>query len=112
MVKQAQSVKKGKDFSYDGNWDVVLSTGEKTQIFYDRASQTWYENKADAGPHTSHYSKVFGWTKQEILSRLEERSAAAAAAAAARPIRSASEVNRELQRQGKQERLVQGRGYC
>lgn len=64
------AVEKGKDFQFDGNYDVKFSNGKRTQIFYDKASQNWYENKQTKQLYTSHYSDIFGNSKQELLDKL------------------------------------------
>lgn len=69
-VNGVATVKKGSDFQFDGNWDVTFSNGTKTRIFYDRASQNWYEDKRTTKPHTSHYSDIWAWSKTEILEKL------------------------------------------
>lgn len=65
-------IKKGADFAMDGNYDVTLSNGKTTKIFFDKASSNWYEDKPSKEPHTSHYSKIFGFSKQEILQKLDD----------------------------------------
>ena len=71
------SIKKGKTFSEDGTYDVTLPNGKKTGIFYDGASQTWYENVPTKEAHTSHYSDLWGHSKEELIDKLKAREAGA-----------------------------------
>lgn len=68
------SIAKGKNFTSDGNYDIILSNGKKTKIFYDKGSQIWYEDKPTTKQHTSHYSDNWGFSKEELIAKLEAGS--------------------------------------
>ncbi len=67
--------KKSKDFANDGIHHITTDDGQQFEVFFDRASGNWYENKPTTRLHTSHYSDLFGFSKGELIDRLRARAA-------------------------------------
>lgn len=69
------TVKKGKDFSNDGNWEVTLSNGKTVKIFRDPESKWWYVDnveEASRNPSTGK-PRTTASSKNEMIQKVNER---------------------------------------
>jgi hypothetical protein len=70
---------KGKDFDFDGEYDVVSNGVKIGKIYYDRSLKAWqnaefYRGSARAGTVKWIYGDILGDTKQEAIDELVKRS--------------------------------------
>lgn len=66
-------VRKDPDFAMNGIHHVTLEDGTQARVFYDRASQTWYEDLPTTQKHTSHYSDLTGNSRDELIAKIRQR---------------------------------------
>jgi len=75
--KDAKAIK-GKDFDFDGEYDVVANGSKIGKIHYDRSLKSWmnsefYRGSERAGTYKWIYGDILGDTKQEAIDELIKR---------------------------------------
>jgi len=67
-------VKKGDDFDYDGNWDVVMPSGNHHKIFKDSGTGMWMIDSPEQLKRVAHAGKpkTFANSKKEMIEQLKK----------------------------------------
>lgn len=70
VTEKVPVVKRAKDFSESGNYEVTLPNGVKKTIFRDPENGWWYRDH-DPGEKQSHYTdRTAGFTKKEAVDKM------------------------------------------
>lgn len=71
LIPGVLSIKKGKDFEFDGTYLVTLADGSVHGIYFDRQSSNWHHSKPKGNRHFDSY---LGLTRQDALHRLVQHT--------------------------------------